>query len=137
MAFFHGKTSIIGKDYNIFCEIGSYNTKLQKGNFQKNAIILYNNKEIKGDSLYFDNEIDYAAATNNISIIDTLNKSVINGHYGEIFKARDSAIITQRALAVNIVDQDSLYIHADTLVATGPSERILRGYYDVGFLNLI
>ena len=132
MAFFHGKTSIIGKDYNIFCEIGSYNTKLQKGNFQKNAIILYNNKEIKGDSLYFDNEIDYAAATNNISIIDTLNKSVINGHYGEIFKARDSAIITQRALAVNIVDQDSLYIHADTLVATGPSEkRILRGYYDV------
>ena len=132
MAFFHGKTSIIGKDYNINCEIGSYNTKLQKGNFQKNAIILYNNKEIKGDSLYFDNEIDYAAATNNISIIDTLNKSVINGHYGEIFKARDSAIITQRALAVNIVDQDSLYIHADTLVATGPSEkRILRGYYDV------
>lgn len=132
MAFFHGKTSIIGKDYNIYCEIGSYNTKLQKGNFQKNAIILYNNKEIKGDSLYFDNEIDYAAATNNISIIDTLNKSVINGHYGEIFKARDSAIITQRALAVNIVDQDSLYIHADTLVATGPSEkRILRGYYDV------
>ena len=132
MAFFHGKTSIIGKDYNIYCETGSYNTKLQKGNFQKNAIILYNNKEIKGDSLYFDNEIDYAAATNNISIIDTLNKSVINGHYGEIFKARDSAIITQRALAVNIVDQDSLYIHADTLVATGPSEkRILRGYYDV------
>lgn len=132
MAFFHGKTSIIGKDYNIYCEIGSYNTKLQKGNFQKNAIILYNNKEIKGDSLYFDNEIDYAAATNNISIIDTLNKSVINGHYGEIFKARDSAIITQRALAVNIIDQDSLYIHADTLVATGPSEkRILRGYYDV------
>ena len=132
MAFFHGKTSIIGKDYNIYCEIGSYNTKLQKGNFQKNAIILYNNKEIKGDSLYFDNEIDYAAATNNISIIDTLNKSVINGHYGEIFKARDSAIITQRALAVNIVDQDSLYIHADTLVATGPSDkRILRGYYDV------
>ena len=132
MAFFNGKTSIIGKDYNIYCEIGSYNTKLQKGNFQKNAIILYNNKEIKGDSLYFDNEIDYAAATNNISIIDTLNKSVINGHYGEIFKARDSAIITQRALAVNIVDQDSLYIHADTLVATGPSEkRILRGYYDV------
>ena len=132
MAFFHGKTSIIGKDYNIYCEIGSYNIKLQKGNFQKNAIILYNNKEIKGDSLYFNNEIDYAAATNNISIIDTLNKSVINGHYGEIFKAKDSAIITQRALAVNIVDQDSLYIHADTLIATGPSEkRILRGYYDV------
>ena len=35
-------------------------------------------------------------------------------------------------MAVNIIDQDSLYIHADTLIATGPTEKkILRGYYDV------
>ena len=35
-------------------------------------------------------------------------------------------------MAVNIVDQDSLFIHADTLIATGPSEKkILRGFYDV------
>ena len=67
------------------------------------------------------NERDYAAATNNISIIDTINKSVINGHYGEVFKSRDSAIITRRAMAINIVDNDSLFIHADTLIATGPS----------------
>ena len=53
---------------------------------------------------YFENEKDYASATNNISIIDTLNKSVINGHYGEIFKAKDSAIITRRAMAINISD---------------------------------
>lgn len=131
-AFFYGKTTIVGEDYDIYCEKGAYDTKLQKGNFQKNAIILYDNKEIKGDSLYFENEKDYAAATNNVSIIDTLNKSIINGHYGEIFKAKDSAIITQRAVAINIIDQDSLYIHADTLLATGPQkEKILRGYYDV------
>ena len=131
-AFFYGKTSIKGEEYDIYCEKGSYDTKLQKGSFQKNAIIFYNNKEIRGDSLYFENERDYAAATNNISIIDTLNKSVINGHYGEIFKSRDSAIITRRAMAINIVDNDSLFIHADTLIATGPQDKkILRGYYDV------
>ena len=131
-AFFYGKTSIKGEEYDIYCEKGSYDTKLQKGSFQKNAIIFYNNKEIRGDSLYFENERDYAAATNNISIIDTLNKSVINGHYGEVFKSRDSAIITRRAMAINIVDNDSLFIHADTLIATGPQDKkILRGYYDV------
>ena len=131
-AYFYGKTTIVGEEYDIYCEKGVYDTKLQKGNFQENAVIFYDNKKIRGDSLYFENEKNYAAATNNISIIDTLNKSVINGHYGEIFKAKDSAIITRRALAINIIDQDSLYIHADTLIATGPSEkRILRGYYDV------
>jgi lipopolysaccharide export system protein LptA len=131
-AFFYGKTTIVGEEYDIYCEKGAYDTQLQKGNFQKNAVIFYDNKEIRGDSLYFENEKNYAAATNNISIIDTLNKSVINGHYGEIFKAKDSAIITRRAMAINIIDQDSLFIHADTLIATGPSEKkILRGYYDV------
>ena len=131
-AFFYGKTTIVGEEYDIYCEKGAYDTQLQKGNFQENAVIFYNNKEIRGDSLYFENEKNYAAATNNISVIDTLNKSVINGHYGEIFKAKDSAIITRRALAVNIIDRDSLFIHADTLIATGPTEKkILRGYYDV------
>ena len=122
-AFFYGKTTIVGEEYDIFCEKGAYDTQLQKGNFQKNAVIFYDNKEIRGDSLYFENEKNYAAATNNISVIDTLNKSVINGHYGEIFKAKDSAIITRRALAINIIDQDSLFIHADTLIATGPIEK--------------
>ena len=131
-AFFYGKTTIVGEEYDIYCEKGAYDTQLQRGNFQENAVIFYDNKEIRGDSLYFENEKNYAAATNNISVIDTLNKSVINGHYGEIFKAKDSAIITRRALAVNIIDKDSLYIHADTLIATGPTEKkILRGYYDV------
>ncbi|MEC9195696.1 MAG: OstA-like protein [Bacteroidota bacterium] len=131
-AFFYGKTTIVGEEYDIYCEKGAYDTQLQRGNFQENAVIFYDNKQIRGDSLYFENEKNYAAATNNISVIDTLNKSVINGHYGEIFKAKDSAIITRRALAVNIIDQDSLYIHADTLIATGPTEKkILRGYYDV------
>ena len=45
----------------------------------------------------------------------TINKSIIGGNYAEIFKAKDSAIITQ-ALAINIIENDSLYIHADTLV---------------------
>lgn len=131
-SYFYGPTNIIGETYEILCESGFYDTENQKGIFKKNASIFYDNKIINGDSLYFENARDYAAATNNISIIDTLNNSIIQGHYGEIFKAKDSAIITKRALAINIVEEDSLFIHADTLIAIGPEEeRILKGYYDV------
>ena len=63
------------EEYDIYCEKGAYDTQLQRGNFQENAVIFYDNKEIRGDSLYFENEKNYAAATNNISVIDTLNKS--------------------------------------------------------------
>lgn len=135
-AYLFGNSRIEGDTYTIECERGFYDLDREKGVFKKNATLYYDNKIIRGDSLYFESEKDYAAATKNVSIVDSLNNSVITGHYGEIFKARDSAIITRRALAINIIDQDSLFIHADTLVATGPEERrILRAYYDVRILK--
>jgi len=135
-AYLYGNSKIKGEAYTIECERGFYDLDREKGVFKKNATLFYDNKIIKGDSLYFDSEKNYAAATKNVSILDSLNNSIITGHYGEIFKEKDSAIITRRALAVNIIDQDSLFIHADTLVATGPEERrILRAYYDVRILK--
>ena len=135
-AYLFGDSSIIGDTYTIKCERGFYDLDREKGVFKKNATLYYDNKIIKGDSLYFESEKNYAAATKNVSIVDSLNNSIITGHYGEIFKDRDSAIITRRALAINIIDNDSLFIHADTLVATGPEERrILRAYYDVRILK--
>ena len=135
-AYLFGDSKIIGDTYTIKCERGFYDLDREKGVFKKNATLYYDNKIIKGDSLYFESEKNYAAATKNISIVDSINNSIITGHYGEIFKEKDSAIITRRALAINIIDNDSLFIHADTLVATGPEERrILRGYYDVRILK--
>ena len=135
-AYLYGNSKIKGETYTIFCERGFYDMQREKGVFKENATLYYDDKIIKGDSLYFESESDYASASKNVSIIDSLNKSIITGHYGEIFKAKDSAIITRRAMAINIVDQDSLFIHADTLVATGPKDkRILRGYYDVRILK--
>ena len=135
-AYLYGNSSIIGDTYTIKCERGFYDLDREKGVFKKNATLYYDNKIIKGDSLYFESEKNYAAATKNVSIVDSLNSSIITGHYGEIFKDKDSAIITRRALAINIIDNDSLFIHADTLVATGPEERrILRAYYDVRILK--
>ena len=135
-AYLYGNSKIEGEAYTIECERGFYDLDREKGVFKKNATLYYDNKIIRGDSLYFESEKDYAAATKNVSIVDSLNNSIITGHYGEIFKAQDSAIITRRALAINIIDQDSLFIHADTLVATGPEERrILRAYYDVRILK--
>lgn len=135
-AYMYGPTKIIGVDYDIYCENGYYDTNAQQGYFKRNAEILYNNKIIEGDSLYFENERNYAAATQKVEITDTINQSIIRGNYAEIFKAKDSAIITRKALAINIIENDSLYIHADTLIGTGPSEeRILRGFYGVKILK--
>lgn len=130
-AFFYGKTTIIGEDYVVRCKQGFYDTQQKLGYFKKEASIDYNNRNIIGDSIYFNDAQKYASATQNIRITDTLNNSIITGNYGQVFKAADSAMVTHRAVAINLVEQDSLFIHADTLIATGPpEERILRGFHD-------
>ena len=134
--YFNDKTLITGIDYSILCKNGFYDTVNQKGYFRDDAIINYDGKIINGDSIFFENEKSYASASYNIIINDTINKSIITGHYGEIFKEKDSAIITRNALAVNIIKNDSLYIHSDTITITGPDEKkILKGYYDVRILK--
>ena len=131
-AFFYGATTIIGEDYVVRCREGFYNTDKKEGYFKKNASIDYNNRNIIGDSIYFNDTKKYASATQNIRITDTINNSFITGNYGQVFKEKDSAMVTHRALAINLVELDSLFIHADTLIATGPPERrIIRGFYDV------
>ena len=135
-ALFFGPTLITGNDYEIHCEKGNFDLRSSIGNFQKNPKIFYNNKIIEGDSLFYNESINYASASRRVIITDTVNKSILRGEYGEIYKDKDSAIITKRALAINIIENDSLYIHADTLIGTGPPDkRILRGYYGVKILK--
>ena len=130
-AFFYGPSKIEGQDYVVLCQQGFYDTQNKKGFFKKNASIDYNQRNIVGDSIYFDDTKQYAAATFNVKMTDTINNTFLTGNYGQVFKAKDSAMVTHRAVATNLVAQDSLFIHADTLIATGPPEkRIIRGFHD-------
>ncbi len=129
-AYMFGPSTIVGEASTIYCERGFYNTNDDTGYFIKNSKINYNNRVVEGDSLYFNRKNSFASATNNIKVTDTINNSVIKGHYAEVFREKDSVFITKRALAISVQEKDSLYIHADTLMVTGkPEHRITRAYY--------
>ena len=133
-AYMYGPSTITGEEYKIYCERGFYDTKIEQGYGVKNTRIDYNNRIIEGDSVYFDKASSFASATNNIQVTDTVNNGVIRAHYAEVFKEKDSVFATKRAVAVNLVQQDSLYIHGDTLMVTGkPEERVLRAFRNAKF----
>ena len=130
-AYLFGPSTIVGEDSNIYTERGFYDTKTNIGHFQRNAKIDYDNRTLIGDSLYFDRNKSFASATNNIKITDTINNSIVKGHYAEVWRAKDSTFITKRALAITVQEQDSIYLHADTLMVTGKEEnRITRAFYN-------
>lgn len=128
-AYMYGPSTIVGETSTIYCERGFYNTSDDTGYFIKNSKIDYDFREVKGDSIYFDRKRDFASASNNIKITDTINNSIIKGHYAEVFKSKDSTFITKRALAISLQEKDSIYIHADTLMITGKEDnRITRAF---------
>lgn len=131
-AYMYGPSTIEGETNNIYCERGFYDTNNDTGYFIKNSKIDYDNRTIEGDSLYFNRNTSFASATNNITVTDTINKSIIKGHYAEVYKDKDSVFITKRVLAISVQENDSIYMRSDTLMVTGPEEhRITRAYYDV------
>ncbi|WP_298894767.1 OstA-like protein [uncultured Psychroserpens sp.] len=130
-AYMYGPSTIVGETSKVYSERGFYDTNNDVGYFIKNSKIDYDNRRVEGDSLYFDRTNSFASATNNITVTDTINKSIVKGHYAEVFRAKDSVFITKRALAITVQEQDSIYIHADTLMVTGkPEHRITRAYYN-------
>ncbi len=132
IAYLHGPSTITNEENSIYCEKGYFNTKTNISYFNKNAEIHYSDRIIEGDSLYYDQPIGFASATGNIKITDTINNSVIKGNYAELFELKDSIFITQRAVAISVMEKDSLYMHGDTLFLTGkPEKRILKAFNHV------
>lgn len=135
-AYMYGPTTITSKENLIYSERGFYETRGTQAYFVKNSYIQYNNRLIEGDSLFYDKAREFASATNNITITDTLNKSIVKGHYGEVHKAKDSVFITKRAVAITYDEKtaDTSYIHSDTIMLTGPAgERITRAFKNARF----
>ena len=131
-AYLYGPSTIKGKDNTIYTERGFYNTKAEISHFVKNSTLFFKDRTIKGDSLYYDKFKGFASATNNIKVTDTVQNFVAKGNYAEFFEKKDSVFIVDRAVAISLMEKDSLYIHGDTLLVTGkPKKRIVRIFNDV------
>jgi lipopolysaccharide export system protein LptA len=133
-SYLFGPSTIKSKKDFIYTENGFYNTKKNTGHFLNKSYIKYNDRRIEADSLYFDRNRDFASGTRNVRITDTINKGIIKGHYGEIFKQKDSLFITKHAVAISLLEKDSVYIHAKKIVVTGKeANRIVRGFKNARF----
>ena len=132
--YLYGPSTVTNKENGntIYCEKGFYNTKTDVSYFVENAKLFANERTIEGDSLYYDKNKGFASATNNIEVIDTLQNFITKGNYAELFELKDSLFIVKKAVAISIVDKDSMFVHGDTIMVTGkPEQRIVRTFHDV------
>lgn len=136
-SYLFGPSTITSKTNFIYTENGFYDTKKNLAHFLRKSYIKYDDRIITGDSLYYDRNREFASATRNVKITDSVNKGIVKGHYAELYKNKDSMFVTKRAVAINLVEKDSVYIHGKKLLVTGPEgNRIIRAFKNVRFYKI-
>jgi lipopolysaccharide export system protein LptA len=135
-SYLFGPSTITSKENFIYTEKGFYDSRKNVGHFLRKSYIKYKDRRIEGDSLFYNRTKEFASASRNVKITDSINKGIVKGHYAELYKQKDSMFVTKRAVAINLVENDSIYIHGKLLMVTGkPNERLVRAYPNARFFK--
>ena len=138
IADFVGPTYIQNEKDTIYCELGWYNTNDTVALFHRNAWIKSGSTTVHADTLFYENQTGNGRAFSNIVIVDTTNNVILKGNKGKFNNPTEQAWLTGRALLVMAGEQDSLFLHADTLRADVDTSgfKVLKAYEKVRFFSL-
>ena len=136
IAWFYGPTLIRGDENTIYCEYGWYDTGKDYAYLTQKTSMTSNEQVIKSDSLFYDRNIGFGNASGHVTISDTTNKFIIKGGVGKIWEDEGHSYVTKMAQVISYDDNDSLYMHADTLFMKFDRNRKaekITAYYGVRF----
>ena len=132
-----GPSDIDNKENHIYSELGFYNTELGQAELLNRSVLTNEGKRLTGDSLFYDRKKGFGEAFVNVEMTDTVNKSMLKGNYCFYNELTGYAFATDRAVAIDYSQGDSLFMHADTLqlytyhINTDSMSRELRAYHKV------
>jgi lipopolysaccharide export system protein LptA len=139
IAQFKGPTKITSKDgkQTLTTHVGGeYNTSNQQSTFAQSkveteAYTLY------GDFLRVDKVAEIYMAIGHVQLVAKEDDVIISGDYGEYQKEQGTAKVYGNALMTKILEEDPLYLSADTFVATenkssnSNNDPTVRAYHNV------
>ncbi len=135
IAYFYGPTRIYSEENLIYCETGWYNTITDQSEFSENSFMRSDKQVIWGDSIFYDRAVGYGNAKENVIIVDTVQDVIVYGDYAEYFEEREVTIVTGNTFMKQKFDEDTLYLHSDTLRteldSIGSENRTLFAYHKV------
>jgi len=143
ISYFLSPTHMKGKKENMYCELGNYNRKKQQGLMTKNAWLSREGQTIKGDTIYYDDQLGFGRATGAVEMRDSSEKVNITGRKAVYYRAQDSTVVTKNVLMMQYFKTDTLYLHADTLISVAdtakakvkPMKKIIDNKQDSIFLS--
>ena len=134
-----GPSDIWSGTSHIWSEKGTYNTITGKADLYNRSLLLGGGKQLTGDTLFYDRNTGIGEAFGHMVMTDTVNRNMMTGEYGYYDEQRKFAFATDSAVAIDYSQGDSLFLHADTLLAetfhinTDSMYREMRAFHKVRF----
>ncbi|MDR0799645.1 MAG: hypothetical protein LBN18_07805 [Dysgonamonadaceae bacterium] len=120
----------------IYSNRGRYNTVSDEAILLNRSIVF--NKErtqtMTADSLFYNRQTGFGEAFRHMELNDTDKKILLTGNYGYFDQKTQFAFATDSAQMIEYSQQDSLFLHADTLqMQTIDAEKELKAFHNVRF----
>jgi len=113
--YFFAPTHVWTDSNYLYCERGWFNTNTQIASLAENAFIQTPDQKIYADSIYYEMEIDFGMAFNNVVAIDSANEIIIRSDFALTDRRIGDAWFTKNPVAIMIHEGDSLFLRGDTL----------------------
>lgn len=120
IADFNGETVIDNEGDVIYCESGTYNRKIDRITFDTQAEIQSDGRVLKANKLNYSKETGIGIATGEVVWTDTLRNIEITSDYAEYAEKENQILATGDALLRNVMQEDTLWVAADTLRTIKP-----------------
>ena len=109
-----GPSNITSGSSHIYSEDGYYNTRTEESQLFGRSVIKDQGRTIVGDSVFRNAQTGVSHAYWNVVLTDSVNKTKLTGNYAEYDDSTGYAMATDRAVAMDYSQKDTLYMHADT-----------------------
>ena len=138
ITYFIGPTNIVSKNGKIYCEAGYFDNNKGEAVFRKNAVVKDKAMVLRADSIYRNTKKAVSHAYGHVNAKDTVDNVTITGGHGIFYEKAGKTVMTEAALLEQLIDNDTLFLHADTLRAlndTAKKEKKIYAYHGVRFLK--
>lgn len=115
IAYFLGPSEVIGDSIYARCSTGWYDTKNEITLLLDSAKVDNKKQIVTGDSLYYESFNGFGTADYNVTITDLGKDIIASGNHAWYYKNPERFLLTDSTQFIQVRENDSLYLHADTI----------------------
>lgn len=138
VSYLFGPSTIVSDSNTIYTTNGWYDTKTDHAMLLDRSELRGDQKMLTGDTLYYDRRAGIGEAYGNMFMIDSAQSVILEGQYGFYNELTEYTFATDSARVLEFSRQDTLYMHADSLISFSDADsmHIIRAYYGVRFYRV-